>query len=226
MPKKAADKEITITGLTINKVTLTLVGDTELILCKKARSFELGEIFRQSHPKGTKMPDKLQQPYNMWERLITSIHWLNPIVFHDDDNSLYSEEEWKSYMENNKPCVLGKAFKDSMAEAFKSFGFKEATGKNGTDFVRSINISNLNPITFAEVRYDQHLAVANSMGNPNVITQQNEFHGWSCEIEIKYLERVLPLETICEVINASGEFIGIGSRRGEGYGRYHIESIK
>ncbi len=221
-----ATKEIKITGLPIKKVAIALVGDTDLILCKKARSFEREQIFIQSHPKGTKVPAEYQQPYNLWERLITSVHWLNPIEFHDDNHELYTEEEWKRYMETNKPCILGKAFKDSLTETFKSFGFKEATKKNGTDFARTINISNINPISFAEVGYDQHLAVSNAIGNPNVITQQNVFRGWSCTIEIKYLERVLPLDTICELIQASGEFIGIGSRRGEGYGKYHIESIK
>ena len=226
MAKKATEKVIELTELPIKKVTVTLVGDTDLILCKKARSFELAEIFKQTHPKGTKMPPELQQPYCLWERLITSIHWLNPIEFHDMDHTLYTEEEWKNYMETNKPVILGKAFKDSMAEAFKSCGFKDATGKNGTDFIRTIVISKVNPISFAQAGYDQHLAVANQLGNPNVICQQNVFSGWRCEIDITYLENVIPLSTLLEVIRATGTFIGVGSRRGEEFGRYHIESVK
>ena len=98
--------------------------------------------------------------------------------------------------------------------------------KNGTDFVRTIVISKVNPISFAQAGYDQHLAVANQPGNPNVISQQNVFSGWRCEIDITYLENVIPLSTLLEVIRATGTFIGVGSRRGEEFGRYHIESVK
>ena len=156
MAKKATEKNIELTSLPIKSVTFTLVGDTDLILCKKARSFERQEIFKQSHPKGTKIPSEYQQPYCLWERLITSIHWLNPIEFHDDNHELYTEEEWRSYMQNNKPCILGKAFKDSMKEAFISCGFKESTGKNGTDYMRTTRISEINPITFADAGYDPY----------------------------------------------------------------------
>lgn len=224
MAKK--EKAITVSELPIQTVTFTLVGDSDLILCKKARSFELLEIFKQSNPKGTKIPPKYQQPYNLWERLITSIHWLNPIEFHDDDNSLYTEEEWKRYMETNSPCILGKAFKDSMMEAFISCGFKDSTGKNGTDFKRTTQISNINPISFVDAGYDQHLAMTSGLSRVNVLTQQNVFKGWTCEITVKFLETAIPLSTITELLVASGAFIGIGSRRGEGYGRYHIADVR
>lgn len=222
----AKTKTIELTSLPIRKVTVSLVGDTDLILCKKPRSFERLEIFKQSHPKGTKIPPEYQQPYNMWERLITSVHWLKPIQFHDEDNELYTEEEWKHYMETNKPCILGKAFKDSMKEAFISCGFKESTGKNGTDYMRTTVISEINPISFADVGYDQHLVMTSGLSRVNVLTQQNVFHGWRCDIEVTFLESAIPLSTICELITAAGTFIGVGSRSGEGYGRYHIEEVK
>lgn len=224
MAKKVTD--ISISELPIRTVTFTLIGDSDLILCKKARSFEQAEIFKQSNPKGTKIPPKYQQPYNMWERLITSLHWLNPIEFHDEDHSLYSEDEWRHYMETNKPCILGKAFKDSMKEAFISCGFKESTGKNGTDYMRTTSISGINPISFQEAGYDQHLAMTSGLSRVNVLTQQNVFRNWSCDVTITFLETAIPLSTITELLVAAGTFIGIGSRRGEGYGRYHIAEIK
>ena len=39
----------------------------------------------------------------MWEQRITSIHWKNPIEYHDEDISLYTQEEWESYMKDNRP---------------------------------------------------------------------------------------------------------------------------
>lgn len=40
------------------------------------------------------------------------------------------------------------------------------------------------------------------------------------------VESALPLSTICSLLTAAGAFIGVGARRGEGYGRYHIEDIQ
>lgn len=219
-------KNVTVSALPIRHVTITLVGDSDLILCKKARSFEQLEIFKQSHEKGASIPNKYRQPYNLWERLITSVHWLYPIEFHDDDHELYTEEEWKHYMETNKPCILGKAFKDSMKEAFISCGFKESTGKNGTDLMRTTSFSEINPVSFEQAGYDQHLAMTSGLSRVNVLTQQNIFKGWSCELTITYLESTIPLTTILELMTAAGAFIGIGARRGEGFGRYHIAEVK
>lgn len=216
---------MTMDPIHVSTLNITLVGESDLILCKKARSYELFEVFRQSHVKGTKIPAKLQQPYNMWECLITSIHWMNPIEFHDDDISLYSEEEWKNYMENNQPFILGKAFKDSFKEAFISCGFKTGTGKNGTDFLRTTKFRQKNPVSFVEATYDQHLAMTSGLSKTNVLTQQNVFKGWTCELEITFLESEMPRETLIDLIRTAGIFIGIGSRRGEEYGRYTIGEV-
>lgn len=227
MAKKETNANtLKIEELPIKKVAITLAGDSDLILRKKSRSFEMEEIFKQSHPKGTKIPAEYQQPYNKWERLITSVHWLNPITFHDDNHELYTEEEWQKYMNENAPCILGKAFKDSMKEAFISCGFKESTGKNGTDYMRTTNISELNPVTFMEAGWDEHLAMTSGLSRVNVLTVQNMFREWRCTIELTYLESALPLATICSLLTAAGAFIGVGARRGEGFGRYHIEDIK
>ena len=224
--KKAKTEVITLNPIRTCNFTVCIEGDSDLILRKKSRSFELSEIFKQSHPKGTQMPSELSQPYNVWEHLITSIHWQKPITFHDDDWSLYSEEEWNDYMANNAPLILGKAFQDSLKEAFISCGFKESTGKAGTDFRRTISIAPTNPITFSKVQADEHLAMTSGMNRVNVLTQANVFSGWRCEIPITSLESAFPKQTIIELFNMAGTFIGIGSRRGEGFGRYHVSEIK
>ena len=205
---------------------MTIQGDSDLILRKKERSYEREEVFRQSHPKGTKIPAALQQDYNLWEKLITSLHWEKPIEFHDDDYSLYTEDEWKKYMEENRPCILGKSFMESLKEAFISCGFKESTGKAGSDFRRTISFKTLTPITFAKAGYDQHLVQTSGLSRTNVLTQQNVFSGWSADVEITYLESAFPQKTILELLQTAGHFIGIGARRGEGYGRYHISQVR
>ena len=221
---KKKEETVVLSPFTERKMIVKIVGDSELVLCKKARSYELEEIFRQSHPKGTKIPAKYQQDYNLWEKLITSVHWENPIEYHDD-YSEYTEKEWEKLMTENRPCILAKAFQESIKEAFVSCGFRDSTGKNGTDVRRTVSFKNKTPITFAQYAYDQHLAQTSGLSRTNVLTQQNVFSGWKAEIEISYLESAFPKETILELINCAGKFIGIGSRRGEGYGRYHIDEI-
>ena len=220
-----AEGTINLSEIKVRKMVVTIVGDSDLILCKKARSYEREEVFKQSHPKGTKIPAEYQQGYNLWEKLITSIHWEKPIEFHDDDYSLYTEEEWRDYMENNSPCILGKAFQDSLKEAFISCGFKDSTGKNGTDLKRTVSFKPITPVKFTQAGYDQHLAQTSGISRTNVLTQQNVFSGWTCDVEVSYLETAFPKETILEIFNCAGRFIGVGSRRGEGYGQYHIESV-
>lgn len=222
----AKKETITINPIKKSYFTVCIEGDTDLILCAKARSFELPEMFKQSHPKGTQIPPELAQPYNLWEKLITSIHWEKPITYHDDDWSLYTEEEWQNYMTNNRPMILGKAFQDSLKEAFISCGFKESTGKAGTDFRRTVSIASRVPVTFSDVVADEHLAMTTGLSRTNVLTQANVFSGWSCEIPIVALESSFPKKTIIELFNSAGEFIGIGARRGEGYGRYHVTNVK
>lgn len=225
--KKSTENQtqIQLGEIKVKKMIVTIVGDSDLILCKKARSYEREEIFKQSHPKGTKIPAELQQPYNMWEKLITSIHWLNSITFHDKDYSLYTQEEWETYMKENKPCILGKAFKDSLAEGFKSFGFKDMTGRDGTDLKRTISFKSLIPVDFAMAGYDQHLAQTSGLSRTNVLTQQNVFSGWSAKVEISYMDTCFPKETILELLNATGQMIGVGSRRKEEFGKYHITEV-
>lgn len=214
-----------INSIKVRSMIVKIEGDSDLILCKKARSYEREEIEKQSHPKGYKIPAEFQQPYNIWEKLITSIHWEKPITYHDEDYGLYSEKEWQNYMATNRPCVLGKAFQESLKEAFISCGFKDSTGKNGSDLKRTVSFQAKVPISFAQAGYSQHLAQTSGMSRTNVLSQQNYFTGWSAEIKINYLETAFPKETLVELIQCAGKFIGLGARRGEEYGRYHVVSV-
>ena len=120
-----AQKKVEVVETAINleqikpkTLIVTVNGTSDLILCKKSRSYELAEIYKQSHPKGSKIPQKYQQDYCLWEKLITSIHWQQPITFHDDDNTLYTEEEWSRYMTENKPCILANSWSRNGFEAY------------------------------------------------------------------------------------------------------------
>lgn len=227
---EATTENMTIEPMKEVNAKVELIGTGDLILNKKPRSFELAEIYKQSHPKGAKAPASLNQPYSKWERLITSIHWMNPIEFHDDDHSLYTEEEWRDYMENNAPCILQNAFMGAMFEAFKSFFSKKKTGLtnlDGTDFKRSVFMARqMFPITFTSVEDVQHLVQTNTLAKTNVLATYNVFHGWKCTIEISCLESVIPRELLIDLIDKTGRYIGVGSQHLNGYGRWELGDIE
>ena len=59
---KTKTEVIALNPIKMSTFTVHIEGTSDLILCKKARSFELPEIFKQSHPKGTQIPAELNQP--------------------------------------------------------------------------------------------------------------------------------------------------------------------
>ena len=224
-----AKKEETLIIEPVKKtlVRATLKGTGALILNKKARSFERAEIWRQSNPKGAKMPKELAQDYNLWEKLITSVDWRDPIQYHDDDWSKYNEDEWRGYMENNAPCINSQAIFGSMKEAFISFGYKDSTQKNGTDLTRGLSLAKPRfPITFAEARYKQELIPNNTKSHTNVLGQHNEFYGWECPIELYTANVAFPADTVIDLLVTAGKFIGLSTQRKNGYGRFELDGVE
>lgn len=224
---KKTEENINLEPIKKTLLKVELIGTSDLILNKKARSYELSEVWKQTHPKGTKMPKRYEQAYNLWEHLITSVTWDKPIQFFDEDYSKYTEEMWRDLMENNAPCILSNAFIGGMAEAFKTFGFKEGTGKAGTDLKRSIIFTKpKNPIKFATVGYEQKLVPNNGINKTNVVAQYNVFSGWTCIIEIACADIVFPETTIIDLLATTGEFIGVGTQRKNGFGHWKIGNIE
>lgn len=217
-------KDIKIVAIKENVITLDLVGDSDLILHKKSRLYEMGQVWAQNQPKGAELPERFQGK-NKWEQFITTITWEKPITFHDDDVGLYTEEEWRYYMENNRPCILTQAFSKSFQEAFKTFGFKDSTKKAGTDFQRALNFDgNKIPVDFTTVNCESKLVPNTGINKSNVVCNQNIFSGWKCQIALRMPEKVFPIETVVSVVSTAGRYIGVGSQRKNGYGRYHIEN--
>lgn len=222
----AKTTEIRIEPLRETSFDIELIGDTDLILNKKARYYEQSEVWKQSNDKGTEPPAIFKQGKNVWEQLITSIRWRDPIEYHDEDISLYSEEEWRDYMENNAPCILPIAFSKSFAEAFVTF-FKDSTGKNGTDLKRSVSmIGRQYPIKFASVEPVQTLVPTTGLNRTQVLASYNVFSGWSTRIQLSCVNAVFPPATVLSLIQTTGRYIGIGTQRGNGYGKYHLGEIK
>lgn len=218
----AKSKTFTIEPLKETKLRLELIGDTDLILHKRSRYYEQAECWKQAHDKGTKMPEIYNQGKNIWEGLITGIHWEKPITFHDEDISLYTQEEWESYMKDNRPCILTQAFKKAFTETFITF-FKDSTGKKGTDIKRSLSMAgSICPVTFSDVEVVSNIVPTSGISASPVLCSSNVFHNWRTTIEVSCPDIVFPHETVLQLIETSGKYIGIGTQRANGNGRYHI----
>lgn len=218
----AKSKTFTIEPLKETTLKLELIGDTDLILHKRSRYYEQAECWKQAHDKGTKMPEIYNQSKNIWEGLITGIHWEKPIEFHDEDISLYTQEEWESYMKDNRPCILTQAFKKAFTETFITF-FKDSTGKKGTDIKRSLSMAgSICPVTFSDVEVVSNIVPTSGISASPVLCSSNVFHNWRTTIEVSCPDIVFPHETVLQLIETSGKYIGIGTQRANGNGRYHI----
>lgn len=218
----AKSKVFTIEPLKETTLRLELIGDTDLILHKRSRYYEQAECWKQAHDKGTKMPEIYNQGKNIWEGLITGIHWENPITFHDEDISLYTQEEWESYMKDNRPCILTQAFKKAFTETFITF-FKDSTGKKGTDVKRSLSMTgSICPVDFESVEVVNNIVPTSGISASPVLCSSNVFHNWRTTIEVSCPDIVFPHETVLQLIETSGKYIGIGTQRANGNGRYHI----
>ena len=218
----AKAKSFTIEPLKETTLKLELIGDTDLILHKRSRYYEQAECWKQAHDKGTKMPEIYNQSKNIWEGLITGIHWEKPIEFHDEDISLYTQEEWESYMKDNRPCILTQAFKKAFTETFITF-FKDSTGKKGTDIKRSLSMAgSICPVNFESVEVVSNIVPTSGISASPVLGSSNVFHNWRTTIEVSCPDIVFPHETVLQLIETSGKYIGIGTQRANGNGRYHI----
>lgn len=208
------------------RMKIELVGDSDLILHKKSREWERREVWKQNHEKGAEPPAAHKTKIPVMEQVITSVTWEKPISFHDDDLDLYTEEELDYYLKNNRPCILAVAFYRSFAETFKTF-FKPVIKKDGTDLTRALNMmGTIFPVDFESARLEQKLVPNTGQNKTNVVCNQLVFSNWKCKIDLSCADIVFPYETLLSIINTAGTYVGIGTNRKYGYGRYHIGNIK
>lgn len=206
------EKTIEVKPIKIEITTITITGDTDLILNKMdAPTTRMLTDIRKD--KSKTISEK-----NEWEEIATKIHWQKPF------GDVYTEQTFKDALKNNAPCISAFGLK-------KSFG--QAVVRNGIDtystkFDATMNIvaeNNLVPIRFTEHYIDEKL-MSPKRGAP-VLVRQNRFTGWSADITVQYISGgSFSLEQIIQVINLAGFSMGIGSGRTSGYGRYHVSGVK
>ena len=208
----AKETTITIKPIEINTMRITIEGDSDLILNRmNKRTVEM--LTDQRKDKGKTIRD-----VNVWEDVITSMHWRDPLP------DQYDEKTLERLLKENAPCISAFGLKKSFGQAV----VRNEIDKYSTKFDASVNIvapGNLIPITFAEHFVDEKL-MSPKRGAP-VLSRQNRFTGWKATFTVQYMDGgSYSAEQIVQVINLAGFGLGIGSGRTSGYGRYHVVGVE
>ena len=191
---------------------ISIAGDGDLIL-NKMNARTVRELTAERNGKS-----KLKEVQNVWEDLVTAIHWRDAVPPMDPED--YTEETLVDLLTNNAPCITGFGLKKSFCQAVVRNEFSTYA----TKFDNAVNVINrLEPIRFAEHFVDESL-MSPKRGSP-ILVRTNRFSGWSADIHISYIENVYSLEWIVNIINYAGFGLGIGSGRSSGYGRYRVTGI-
>lgn len=212
MAKKIEEKTIEVKPIVPKRIIVSITGDSDLIL-NKMNDVNTRQLTDQRKDKAK----SLEKP-NVWEQIITSMHWL----YGKPDE--FSEKALLDALKNNKPCLSAFGLKKSFADAV----VRNEISTYATKFNASVNIvgqgDNLCPISFAEHHIDEKL-MSPKKGSP-VLVHLNRFTGWSAEIELSFIDTVYSEEQLVNIINLAGFGIGIGSGRSSGYGRYHVTGLR
>lgn len=193
------------------EIEVTIVGDSDLVLNKMndvTARWLIDE--RKDKAKDTEKP-------NVWEEIITSIHW------RDGKPDDFSENGLLKALRENAPCITDFGLKKS----FMNMVVRGGIDKYSTKFDANVNLldkGGLAPIKFTEHFIDEKL-MSPKKGSP-VLSRLNRFSGWSATFTVSYMENVFSADQIINIINMAGFGLGIGSGRSSGFGRYHVESVR
>jgi hypothetical protein len=210
MATKKVKETLVLNEVTPRMMEVRIVGTSDLYL-NKMNSVTVRSLTdeRKDKAKSTEKP-------NMWEQIMTSIHW------EKGTPTDFSEEGFTEALANNRPCITAFGLKKSFGDAV----VRNNIDTYATKFHAGVNImgSGLVPIEFAEHFIDEKL-MSPKKGSP-VLARLNRFSGWSATFNVSYLENVYSAEQIVNIIELAGFGGGIGSGRSSGYGRYKVDNVK
>lgn len=210
---KKEEEVIELKPINIQFMDVTIEGDGDIVLNKMNDVCAKSLIdIRKDKAKDTEKP-------NMWEEVITSLHWFN------GKPDTFTEESLAQCLDpkNNAPCITAFGLKKSFGDAV----VRNEIATYATKFHNGMNIiakGGLIPITFAEHYIDEKL-MSPQKGRP-VLVRLNRFSGWKATFTVQYTGMVYSAEQIINIINMAGFGLGIGSGRSSGYGRYHVSDVK
>lgn len=198
----------------VKTVNITIEGTTDLVLNKMNS--------RNTRALTAEDRKKIRETPNVWEDIITAIHWRDGIPVKDTYTEC-TEDLFKKMLVNNAPCISTFGLKKSFGDAV----VRNEIDKYKTKFDNAVNVvaeRGLVPITFSEWSLDERL-MAPKKGAP-VTVRLSHFTNWKATFRIDFTDNVYQLENIVNIINLAGFGLGIGSGRTSGYGRYKVTDVK
>ena len=191
----------------IKHMRVYIEGDGDLVLNKmNARNFRM-----------LNAPDRksIREVPNVWEDIITSLHWRDAVPM-KDTYAESSQEVFDKMMRENAPCITAFGLKKSFGQAVT----RNEIDKYSTKFDNAVNLNAINgliPITFDSWDLDERL-MSPKRGAPLTV-RLNHFHNWHAAFTVDYMDHVYSRDQILNIINLAGFGLGIGSGRTSGYGR-------
>lgn len=213
MKKNENELELTNLASKIKHMNVTIEGDSDLVL-NKMNSRNIRAL--------TGDRNKMREEPNLWEDLITAIHWRDALPVKDTYREC-KEETMHQLLEQNAPCITAFGLKKSFGQTVVRTG----VDKYSTSFDAAMNITAENgliPVKFSGWAFTEQL-MSPKRGAP-INVALNHFLGWEATFRVDYMEGVFSRDRIVDVINLAGFSIGIGSGRTSGYGRYHVSKVE
>lgn len=212
MGAKKNEQVIELKPINPKTITVTIEGTSDLVLNK------MNDPTAKALTDARKDKAKNLEKPNVWEQIITAIHWLK------GKPTDMTEAGLQDALVNNAPCITAFGLKKSFADAV----VRNEISQYATKFNASVNVigqgDNLVPIKFAEYHIDEKL-MSPKKGAP-VLVHLSRFSGWTADITISFMDTVYSEEQILNIINLAGFGLGIGSGRSSGYGRYKVVGVK
>lgn len=208
---KKENTVITIPAIDLRTATITLRGDTPLIMHKwseKAKKQMLDKQMKVAVSKGHDAKDPFAD-------------FVDTIYFIGEKPEINSPEDFARAISNGArfgfPAVGVKA--SAVSAGFRAGVTKNLVSMNGAFHIDS---------EFIEIKGTPQMRedmVRVGMGVAD-IRYRAEFPEWSATFDVRYNAGVLSLAQLCNLFNLGGFAVGIGEWRpekGGNYGRYHVE---
>ena len=205
---------IEVKPIEVKHAQIFIEGDSDLVLNRMN--------YRNSRSLLAEDRKKIREVPNVWEDIITAIHWRDGIPCSDTYKEC-TEELLHKMLDENAPCITAFGLKKSFDQAV----VRNEIDKFATKFDNAVNViasRGLVPVEFAQWTLDERL-MSPKRGAP-VTVRISHFEGWKANFRIDYTDHVYSLEQIVNIINLAGFGLGIGSGRTSGYGRYHVVDVK
>lgn len=207
---KKENTVITIPAIDLRTATITLKGDTPLIMHKwseKAKKMMLDKQMKVAVAKGHDAKDPFAD-------------FVDTIYFMGEKPEIESPEDFEKALASGVrfgfPAVGVKA--SAVSAGFRAGVTKNLVTMNGAFHIDSEYVEIVGTPQMREDMVRVGMGVAD-------IRYRAEFTEWSTTFDVRYNAGVLSLAQLCNLFNLGGFAVGIGEWRpekGGNYGRYHV----